>query len=76
MQAVINRWGNSIGIRIPIAAVKKLNLKENMTLDVKIEKDSIRLKKHSNPLEALCANITEENLNIDDSFDVKRGKEW
>ncbi len=44
-QVVIRSWGNSQGIRLPKEILDKLGLKTSDILDVKIDNDSIVLRK-------------------------------
>ena len=51
MEAKIQKWGNSDGIRIPSSILKSLNLKTNDKVDLIQEKDKIIIsqpqKKHN-----------------------------
>ena len=76
MQAVLNKWGNSMAIRLPSFAIKKLNLSLNSKVDIEVSDDKIILKKSKLDLGALCDKITSENISIDDSFNDIKGKEW
>ena len=76
MEATLNKWGNSLAIRIPNFILKKLNLVENSPMNIDVVGGKIILSKQKNRLETLCSAITEENLNIDDSFEDTKGKEW
>lgn len=76
MEATLSKWGNSLAIRIPNYILKKLNLVENSPMNIDLVAGKIVLSKQKNRLETLCSAITEENLNIDDSFDDTKGNEW
>ncbi|MDA3080361.1 MULTISPECIES: AbrB/MazE/SpoVT family DNA-binding domain-containing protein [unclassified Campylobacter] len=76
MEATLSKWGNSLAIRIPNYILKKLNLVENSPMNIDVVAGKIVLSKQKNRLETLCSAITEENLNIDDSFDDTKGNEW
>ena len=45
MQTTIVKWGNSQGIRLPKAFLKNINIVENDTVDVILEKEQIIIKK-------------------------------
>lgn len=45
MEARIQKWGNSDGIRIPSSILKSLNLKTNDKVDLIQEKDKIIISK-------------------------------
>jgi antitoxin MazE len=76
MSAKIQKWGNSLGIRIPKTIIEKMNLSENA--EVKVEhKDGVIIifqakKKFS--LETLVDEITTDNLHEEEIF-VKEGTE-
>ena len=76
MEATLSKWGNSLAIRIPNYILKKLNLVENSSMNIDVVAGKIVLSKQKNRLETLCSAITEENLNIDNSFDDTKGNEW
>jgi len=45
MQTTIVKWGNSHGIRIPKAFLQNINIKENDSVDVILDKDKIIISK-------------------------------
>ena len=45
MRLVVNRWGNSAGIRLPKQVLQKLKIDINDEMDYKIEGEKIILKK-------------------------------
>ena len=45
MEARLQKWGNSDGIRIPSSILKSLNLKTNDKIDLVLEKDVIIISK-------------------------------
>ena len=45
MQTTIVKWGNSQGIRLPKAFLQSINIAENETVDVILEKEQIIIKK-------------------------------
>jgi antitoxin MazE len=45
MTTAIVKWGNSQGIRIPKVLLQNINLSENDTVEVLVEKDAIIIKK-------------------------------
>ena len=46
MEVVIQKWGNSCGIRIPSSVLKELELKENDKLDISVYSNKITLSKN------------------------------
>ena len=45
MEAKLQKWGNSDGIRIPSSFLKLLNLKTNDIIDINFEQDKIIITK-------------------------------
>ncbi|GHU24803.1 hypothetical protein FACS1894172_08780 [Spirochaetia bacterium] len=45
MQTAIVKWGNSQGIRLPKSFLQNINISENETVDVILEKEMIIIKK-------------------------------
>ena len=78
MEARLQKWGNSIGIRIPSSIIKSLNLKENDTLILEQTEDKILItipKKKKIDLEELFKNYTGENLSKEFEWDEPVGRE-
>ena len=68
MEAKLQKWGNSDGIRIPSSFLKLLNLKTNDKVDLKFEDDKIIL-------EEKFKQYNGENLAKDFIWDKNQGKE-
>lgn len=78
MEARLQKWGNSDGIRIPSNFLKSLNLKTNDKVDLNYEDDKIiisKIKKNKISLEERFAKYNGENLAKDFSWDNAKGKE-
>ncbi len=78
MEAKLQKWGNSDGIRIPSSILKSLNLKTNDILNIEQEEDRIIIsipKKKKISLEERFRNYYGENLAKDFSWDEPMGKE-
>ena len=58
MEARLQKWGNSIGIRIPHSIVKELNLKINDWINIEKVDDRVVMTKQVNPKISL-ANASE-----------------
>ncbi|MGH6895501.1 MAG: AbrB/MazE/SpoVT family DNA-binding domain-containing protein [Geminicoccaceae bacterium] len=63
MKAQVSRWGNSLAIRLPRAAVASLQVREGEAVDLVIEGDTliIRAKRPHYTLEELVAAMRPEN---------------
>ncbi|PJZ69356.1 AbrB/MazE/SpoVT family DNA-binding domain-containing protein [Leptospira perolatii] len=66
MDSVVQKWGNSLGIRIPKSLATELELNDGSRVDLQYEGDKIviyPLKKVS--LEEKLARITKNNLHTE-----------
>ena len=78
MEARLQKWGNSIGIRIPSNILKSLNLHENDLLEILEQDDRIiisKSKKNKISLQKLFDNYKGTNLAKDFEWDDARGRE-
>ena len=78
MEARLQKWGNSAGIRIPKSILNSLNIKINDILDIKQNDEKIIIsisKKKKISLEERFKNYNGKNLSKDFSWDERKGKE-
>ena len=78
MEAKLQKWGNSDGIRIPSSFLKLLNLKTDDILNMTLENDKIIItkpKKTRISLKERFEKYNGENLAKDFSWDEAKGKE-
>ena len=74
----LQKWGNSVGIRIPSTIIKSLELKENDLLDIAEEDNKIVVSKTNKKkisLKLLFDQYNGENLAKEFEWDGPRGKE-
>lgn len=65
MQARVQRWGNSLAVRIPKPFALEIGLEQNTLVAVSVSEGKLLLEPISEPkytLEQLLAEVTEENL--------------
>ncbi len=62
MQTVVQKWGNSLGVRIPSLYVKEFNLRNGSAVDIVEEDGQLVIKPGRLTLEALMDQVTDENL--------------
>ncbi|MES0489866.1 MAG: AbrB/MazE/SpoVT family DNA-binding domain-containing protein [Leptospirales bacterium] len=63
MDAIIQKWGNSLGIRIPNSIVKDLNLESGSHVEILDEDGKILIFPHEKKsLKDKLAKITSENI--------------
>jgi len=78
MEARLQKWGNSDGIRIPSSILKSLNIKTNDILNIEQEDDKIIIsipKKKKISLADKFKEYKGDNLAKDFSWDESVGKE-
>lgn len=78
MSAKIQKWGNSLGVRIPKAVIEKVNLTENSEVEIESKNGTIIIfpakKKYS--LETLLEQITKSNLHSEEDFKIEGNEVW
>ncbi|MDR1388923.1 MAG: AbrB/MazE/SpoVT family DNA-binding domain-containing protein [Treponema sp.] len=63
MEAIVKKWGNSLGIRIPNLIVRELSLKDGSFVDIKDKGNEIIIKpKERNKLSEMLNKINEKNI--------------
>jgi antitoxin MazE len=62
MQTVVQKWGNSLGIRIPSIYAKEFELKNGSYVEISEEDGKIIIVPKKISLEGLLAKVTKENL--------------
>lgn len=77
MQTVIQKWGNSLGIRIPSLYVKELNLKNGLSVEITEEDGKIVIVPPHKELNEMLSRVTEENMHSPIDTGVSVGnEEW
>ena len=75
MQATIQKWGNSLGIRIPSLIAKDLSLKNGSSVEILEEDNRIIIQaSKKRTLKEILELVTEENIH-GEQFSVSAGKE-
>ena len=65
MITIVNKWGNSLGLRIPKSVVEESNIAEGSELDINFKEGVISLiprKRKKYDLKTLLEGINESNL--------------
>ena len=76
MEAVVRKWGNSLGIRIPNLIVRELSLKDGLTVDIKKKENEIIIKPVQKKLLSEMLNeINEKNIHKEIETGSLVGKE-
>jgi antitoxin MazE len=78
MQTRIQKWGNSLGLRIPKAFAKEAQISEGSAVDVAVENGSLRirpLRTQRVSLAALLKGVNRRNLHAEVSTGPSVGRE-
>ncbi len=76
METKIQKWGNSLGVRIPGNIVKDLSLKNGSLVDIEEISNKIVIKpKENNNLDEMIDSITESNVHSELDFGDTEGNE-
>ena len=76
MEARIQKWGNSDGIRIPRSILKSLNLKTNDKVDLIQEKDKIIISQPQRKHKTLEERFAEFEQLDNDEKGIVESYEW
>ena len=76
MEAVVKKWGNSLGIRIPNLIVRELSLKDGSFVDIYDKGKEIIIKPiQKNKLTELLSKVNEQNIHKEIETGNPVGKE-
>ena len=78
MSVKIQKWGNSLGVRIPKTVIKKVNLSENSEVEIESKSGTIVIfpAKKEYSLDALLDQITKSNLHSEEEFKTEGNEVW
>ena len=78
MQARIQKWGNSLAVRIPKTLATEAHLAQEAVVDLAVAKGKLiiaPIKRQKNILEGLVSKITDENIHKEDIWGPAIGRE-
>ncbi len=77
MQSHIQKWGNSLGLRIPMQIAKQLQLQPGSSVTLEIENGRIIIQPPKYDLDTMLKDITAKNLHHQILDDTQLGnEEW
>ena len=78
MSVRIQKWGNSLGVRIPKAVIEKVNLSENSEVEIESKNGTIVIfpAKKEYSLDSLLEQITKNNLHTEEDFKSEGNEVW
>ena len=71
----IQKWGNSLGIRIPKSLAIKAGLEDGSEIDFEVEKNKIIVKRKQVQLTELLEKVNSSNIHEEISTGGVQGKE-
>jgi len=76
MEATVQKWGNSLGIRIPNLIARELSLKNGSVVSISDNGNEIIIKPvRKNTLSEMLDNINEDNIHNEVNWGKPVGKE-
>jgi antitoxin MazE len=78
MSTKVQKWGNSLGVRIPKDVAEKANLTENSEVEIEQKEGTIIIfpSKKTFPLKSLLAQINKNNLHQEDAYLPEGNEIW
>lgn len=77
MQAIVQKWGNSLGFRIPSAWAKENDVKNGCKVEIITEPGKITIIPKTKTLDSMLESITSENLHSEIETGFPTGnEEW
>jgi pemI family protein len=77
MQAVVQKWGNSLGLRIPSLWAKDNNIKNGSKIEIIAEKGKMTILPQKKSLEDFMNLVTDKNLHSEiNTFEAVGKEEW
>lgn len=77
MQTKVQKWGNSLGVRIPRSFAAETRVEAGSTVEISVEKGSLRIRpvRRRYSLRELLRKVTSRNLHKEVGTGVPLGRE-
>ncbi|MBN1534479.1 MAG: AbrB/MazE/SpoVT family DNA-binding domain-containing protein [Spirochaetes bacterium] len=75
MEVTVKKWGNSLGIRIPRAIAKDLNLRDGAAVEIEDRDGSIVISPRKTTLADMLSKVDAHNIHGEVDFGESAGKE-
>lgn len=78
MTTIVQKWGNSLALRIPSAFARDIHLRQGSTVEVEIVKGGLvvkPIKEHKISLARILKSVTRENLHSEQDYGGAAGRE-
>lgn len=73
--AQVQKWGNSLGVRIPKALAVKAGLDEGTEIEIDVEDGQLVIKPRAQTLDELLSQVTSDNLHSEVESGAPKGRE-
>ena len=71
----VQKWGNSLGIRIPKSLAMKVGIEEGSEVDFDVEDGHLVIKPKSVTLDEMLSQVTPDNIHKEVSTGGQQGRE-
>jgi len=75
MQPRVQKWGNSLGVRIPLSLAMKAGLKEGVPVDLQADDNMLVIRRKQYTLEQLLAQVSPDNVHREIETGSQTGRE-
>jgi antitoxin MazE len=78
MQTTVQKWGNSLGLRIPRSMTERLSVEAGTIVEIEVVGDQITIRpivRQACSLQELLAGVTDENMHAVVDFGASVGRE-
>ena len=77
MQTKVQKWGNSLGVRIPRSFAAEARVEAGSTVDISVERGSLRIRplRRRYSLRSLLQKVTSRNLHVEIPTGARVGRE-
>lgn len=75
MKQSVEKWGNSLAVRLPRAFVKELGLRQGSSVDLTLVEGGLMMRQDKLTLESMLEGMTEANLHGEVDFGGPVGDE-
>ena len=77
MTATIQKWGNSLALRLPKTLAQQIKVSEGQAVELKVTDDRliVRAARRRPTLDELLAKVTPENIHPETNWGPPQGKE-
>jgi antitoxin MazE len=75
MQPRVQKWGNSLGVRIPLSLALKAGLKEGVPVDLQADDNALVIRRKQYTLEQLLAQVSPDNVHREIETGSQVGRE-